>query len=291
MKTITFLNNKGGVGKTASVTTIAHMLAAEFHQKVLLIDLDPQMNTTCMFGDIDFIELFFAIYKGKDNVYQKEGQKQKSVENLLLDKDLDIHECICHTEYENLDFIPSYLTLSAAEDRIKSDVTTPQQFRLKKHLAALQDEYDYCIIDSSPSLSVTNINGLVSADEVYIPLRCDGGSLLGVAIIMNTFEAVIEYNPNIKIGGMFFTQWDGRKNVSKTVYELLEQIFGEHILPVTISTSKNIEECSLMQKPLLEYDNGKNKCRATRDYMKLTEYIHAGVICDTLGKRGQYGEI
>ena len=109
MKTILFLNNKGGVGKTASVTTVAHMLAAVHHRRVLLVDLDPQMNSTCMFSEVDFIELFNGIYRGTCT------KKQKSVEDLLLDRELDIHECIRHTEYENLDMIPSFITLSEAE--------------------------------------------------------------------------------------------------------------------------------------------------------------------------------
>lgn len=267
MKTIIFLNNKGGVGKTASVTSIAHILATEFNKKVLLIDLDPQMNSSCMFSEIDFIELFYSIYKGR-NV-----NKNKSVEDLLLDRDMDIHECIRHTDYENLDIIPSYLTLSEVEERMKADVRLPQQFKLKKHLKNIQDEYDYCIIDSSPSLSIININGLAAADKLYIPLRCDGGSLLGTAIIMNLFNIVSELNEKLEIGGMFFTQWNGRKNVSKSVYEVLNEVFGEYILPITIGTSKNVEECSLMQVPLLAYDNGKNKSKVTEDYLKLSRYI------------------
>lgn len=267
MKTIIFLNNKGGVGKTASVTTIAHMLATKYNKKTLLIDLDPQMNSTTMYSEVDFVSLFYNIYKGTCQ------NNQKSVEDLLLKRVDDVHECIRHTKYQNLDIIPSYLTLSEAEELMKADVKTPQQFRLKKYLNSLQDEYDYCIIDSSPSVSIINVNGLVAADEVYVPLRCDGGSLLGVAIIMNLFETVSEYNTDLKMGGMFFTQWNGRKNVSKSVYELLSEMFGNYILPIAISTSKNLEESSLVQEPLLAYDSGKNKCKATQDYLALTEYI------------------
>ncbi len=267
MKTIIFLNNKGGCGKSASATSVSHMLAAGFGKKVLLADLDPQMNSTSLFSDVDFVQLFMQTYKGTG------GIRQKSVEDLLLNRDMDIHECIRHTEYANLDIIPSYLTLSEAEERMKADVKSPQQFQLQRHLRAVQDEYDYCILDSSPSVSIINVNGLVAADEVYLPLRCDGGSLLGVAITMNLVETVSEYNPDLKVGGMFFTQWNSRKNVSKAVYDLLEEMFGQYILPVTIRPSKNIEEGSLVQKPLLAYDSGKRKSGVTEDYMKLTEYI------------------
>ena len=171
----------------------------------------------------------------------------KNIETLLLNRNVDIHDCILHTDYENLDIIQSCLTLSEAEERIKGDVISPQQFKLKRHLKKVEDEYDYCIIDTSPSLSIININGLVAADEIYIPLKCDGGSLLGVAIIMSIVDVVRESNPELKV--------------------------GEYIIPITIATNKNIEEGSLMQIPLLAYDNGKNKCKATKDYIELTEYI------------------
>ena len=269
MENLIFFNNKGGVGKTASVTTIAHILATEFQKKVLLIDLDPQMNTTCLYSEVDFLQLFAKVYNG-ENVHTPGS---KSVEDLLMDREMDIHDAIKKTEYENLDIIPSYLTLSETEERMKADVKTPQQFRLQKHLKAVQNEYDYCIMDSSPSVSIVNINGLAAADRVYLPVRCDGVSLLGVAITMNLVQTVQEYNPRLKIGGIFFTQWNGRKNVSKTVYELLQEAFGNYILPTNISVTKNIEEGSLVQKPLLAYDNGKEKCRATKEYMQLTKYI------------------
>ncbi|MFR6456232.1 MAG: ParA family protein [Roseburia faecis] len=264
MKTIVFLNNKGGVGKTASTTTIVHMMATKFNKKVLLIDLDPQMNSSVMFSEIDFVSIFESVYLGKKDF------AEKGIEKLFKDDSADIHDCIVHTSYENLDIIPSCLTLSEAEEAMKAQVVVPQQFKLQNHLAKIKDEYDYCIIDTSPSVSIININGLNAADELYIPLRCDGGSLLGVGIIMNLFNTVKSFNPNLKIGGMFFTQWNGRKNVSKSVYALLEQYFGKYIMPVSISTSKDMEECTLTQEPLLEYSPNS---KVTKEYLKLTEYI------------------
>lgn len=267
MKTIVFLNNKGGVGKTASATTVAHMMTQEFGQKVLLIDLDPQMNTTTMFANIDFMDLFKSIYK------KEEKKSSKSVEDLLLNRDLDIHECIMKTDYNNLDLIPSYITLSECDERLKADVTSPQQFKLKNHLKKINDEYDYCIIDSSPSVNIVNINGLTAADEVYIPLRCDGYSLLGVAMAMRLFKTVSEYNEGLKIGGMFFTQWNSRANVDKTAFAMLNNCFSEYLIPIKIGVSKNVKECSFCQQPLLAYDDGKNKNVVTLEYLELTKYI------------------
>ena len=172
MKTIIFFNNKGGVGKTSTVNTVSHMMAEYFGKRVLNIDLDPQMNCSMMFSEINFTEIFEDICKGRNS------GNHIGVGKLLLDKDADIQDCIVKTKYKNLDIIPSCLTLSKTEDIIKSDVASPQQFKLKNKLAQLDDEYDYCIIDTSPSLSLINMNGLAAADELYIPLKCDGGSLL-----------------------------------------------------------------------------------------------------------------
>ncbi len=271
MKVIVFLNNKGGVGKTASATAVAHIMAHEFNKKVLLIDLDPQMNTTSMFSKVDFIDLFLSIYKGEN---RKSG---KSVEDLLLDRNIDIHECIQKTQYTNLDIIPSYITLAECEERLKADVTTPQQFRLKTHLLDVQNEYDYCIIDSSPSINIININGLVAADRVYIPLRCDGYSLLGASMAMRLFNTVSAYNEKLQVGGMFFTQWNERARVDKDMYKLLKEYFGEYfgnyLMPIKICTSKNVRECSFEQRPLLDYDKGKNKNIVTLQYIELTKMI------------------
>lgn len=267
MKTLIFLNNKGGVGKTATVTTIAHMLAQKYNKKVLVIDLDPQGNSTSMYSHIDYIDLFWSIYQG---TYRKSG---KSVEDLLLNRIEDVHDCIKHTKYPNLDIIPSYLSLSECEALMKADVTTPQQFRLKKYLSEVQNEYDYCIIDTSPSISLINVNGLIAADKMYIPTKCDGNSLSGVAMAMNLYRTVSEYNTSLKIGGIFFTQWKGLKNVSKSAHSLLNEVFSEHLLPITIGISKNIEESSYEQTPLLDYDRAKNKNKVTNDYINLVEHI------------------
>ena len=266
MKTIVMINNKGGVGKTNSVTAISHILSQRLNKRVLMVDLDPQMNMTSMFCDVDFIDLFSNLYNGSME------KAAPSVEDLLMDSGMDVNECILHTKYAGLDMIPAFLTLSEAEERLKADVRTPQQFRLRYHLDKLKDQYDFCIIDTSPSVSILNINGLAAAQEVFVPLRCDGGSLLGATITKNLIETVRTYNPGLRMGGMFFTQWNGRKNVSKTVYELMEAAFGETLLPYTIRVSKDVEESTLAQVPILDY---APRAAVTGDYIALAEYIAA----------------
>ena len=267
MKKIAFLNNKGGVGKTASVVTVAHMLATEYHKKTLIVDLDPQGNSSSMYADVDVINLLQQLLAG-NNV----NAGQKSIQDLLLDYQLDPHVAIHKTKYDNLDIIPAFLTLSEIEERLKADIQMPQQFRLKNHLEKLEEEYDYCIIDCSPSISIININGLAAADIVYIPIRCDAWSAVGITIAKNLIDTVKNYNPSLRLGGVFFTQYEAYKNVSKTVLEILQAFLGPDLMDIKISKSKLMEEMTYTQQPLLEYDSKRN-APVTLDYLKLTEYI------------------
>lgn len=267
MKIIAFLNNKGGVGKTASATTVAHMLATKFQQKVLQIDLDPQGNTSSLYDEMDVI----SILKGM-LTHTPIDNPEKTVEDLFIDSELDIHKTIKHTEYPNLDIIPALLTLAEIEEQLKADIRLPQQFRLKNHLKAIQDEYDFCILDCSPSISIININGLAAANDVYIPLRCDAWSSIGMCIARNLIETVQMYNSDLTLKGVFFTQWEARKMVSQNIYKILLAFLKDLLLPCTIRKSARIEELSYLQKPLLAYDpNAKEG--VTKDYLALTEYI------------------
>lgn len=268
MKVISFLNNKGGVGKTASTATVSHMISAVYNKKVLLIDMDPQGNCSSLFSQINTLDLFVNLLNDIPNY-----SEEKTVEDLLLDSELDIHKAIKKTEYNNLDIIPALLTLSECEERLKADIRTPQQFRLKAHLDKIADEYDYCLIDCSPSINILNINALVASNEVYIPLKCDAWSATGMCIARKLVKTVSSYNNNLKLAGCFFTVWEGQKNVSKTTYDLISSLLSDLVLPVKISKSKLVEELSYTKIPLLIYDNGKTKNKVTQDYLDLTKYI------------------
>lgn len=307
MRKIAFINNKGGVGKTASVTTMAHMLWKLHGKKVLVVDMDPQSNASAMFTDTLWMNLMFSILpdefcalssEQKDDLYRAEMQEklaslpkdwtddqkreyleelQLSVEDLLLDNDMDPHRVIRHTKYEGLDIIQAQLTLAEAEGRLKADVVIPQQYKLREQLKKIEDEYDYCLIDCSPSISLLNINALVAADEIYIPMRCDGNSAIGCAISLQLITNVRQfYRPDIKVDGIFFTQYNTLANVSKVVEELLASIMTNvEILPFKIGRSKLLEENTYEQLPLLDVDAGKNKTKVTLAYMDLVEYIMA----------------
>lgn len=266
MKTITFMNAKGGTGKTASCSTVAHAIAQRDY-RVLIVDLDPQSNSSSLYSEVDFFKIFFQILKNEPN-----PDKELSVEDLLMDSTLDPHLCIKHTEYPGLDIIPAFLTLSEVEERLKADTRTPQQFKLRMQLEKIQDEYDFCFIDCGPSVSLLNINALAASEEVYIPARCDGGSMIGVAIATKLIETVQTYNPMLHIGGIFLTQFMGNMNVGKTSYEILDTAFGDAFLPITIGVSKNLMENTYEQRPLFSFDQ---KSKVAKNYKELVDYILA----------------
>lgn len=277
MKVIAFYNQKGGVGKTASALAVSDILAEKYKKKVLIVDLDAQANTSLFFGKVKAGEYMQAMLLSLPISQEKIGL---SIENLLLDASLDIHDVIQHTQYPGLDLIPSFLTLSACENRIQADITSPQQFRLKKHFSKIMDEYDYCILDCSPSISLVNINGLAMADWVYSPMKADAFSICGMATVKDLIESVSQYNPTLKFAGAFFTQWEN-KRITRTLLDFLQKNIPNYLLPIRIPKSKLIEEVTVAQKALYSYDRGyKSKetgehlpSHVTQEYIKLTEDI------------------
>ena len=158
MRTITFINNKGGVGKSSSSVIVAHMLT-QMGKKVLFVDVDPQGNSSSIFSDLDVIDLLANMIQGT------ETNQEVTVQDLFINSKMDIHEAIRKTRYENLDVIPALLTLAEIEEQLKADIKMPQQFRLKNHFKKIENEYDYCVIDCSPSISILNVNALAAADK------------------------------------------------------------------------------------------------------------------------------
>ena len=253
------------MGKSASVITIAHMMA-EKGLKVLLVDIDPQGNTSNMFSEVDVITLL------TNRLLNIPETDIPSVGDLFVNRNADIKKCIRKTDYEGLDIIPSLLTLSEIEEQLKADITTPQQFRLKKHLEKVKDEYDFCLIDCSPSINILNVNALVASDSVYVPILCEAWSAIGMTSIKNLIEVVQDYNPGLKFEGYFFTQWSRTENVNISVYNLLSQYTFDYMIPLTIARSKLVKEMSVLQVPIKEMDKNARE-KITRDYLKLTDYI------------------
>jgi len=196
-KVIAVFNQKGGVGKTTTNVNLSASIA-QMGKKVLVLDLDPQGNTTSGYG-IDKNEVENTIYE------------------VMLDG-LDIKEAIISTEFENVDIVASATELAGAE--IELSEIDDREFILKKALSGVKDNYDYIFIDCPPSLGMLTINSLTSVDSVLIPIQCEYYALEGVSQLMETIKLVkSRLNPDLEIQGVVLSMFDGRANLSIQVVE------------------------------------------------------------------------
>lgn len=270
MKTLAIFNVKGGVGKTTTATTIAHILATEHNKKVLLVDLDPQSNTTTLFSNekLDVLSLLKRVFLQNDLSALKVFPL--TIGDLLLDPTLDVNKVIQDTQYENLKILPAFLDLAEIEEQLKADIRTPQQFRLKMHLDKVSDDFDYCILDLSPSINIININGLAMTDYVFTPLRCDLWGIAGYCIAKNLISTVSNYNPHLRLGGCFFVQFQSNSSISRQMREFMLTVMKDQYIDIPIRKCVKVEEMTYEHRALADYSK---RSTATEDYRNLTEYI------------------
>lgn len=245
------INIKGGVGKTTTICCLAEILA-ELNHKVLLIDADPQANTSQLF-----------------NKYQTHD---KTINDIYLYKGTDINyenikECIQKTDYENIDIISSTEELTFTCNNIAYDTSRAQQYILKKAISYIKDEYDMILIDNTPFFNILSINTLCASDYVLTPVQANGFSYAGLTMllaqILNTKD---EFNPNLQFLGVFFTNVNPRKVVFKDLYEAYQNEIGDKFISQYIRQDKNVDESSTAFVPLLKYNKNSN---AVKDYRKL----------------------
>lgn len=270
MKTYAFLNVKGGVGKTTSATTIAHILATDFGKKVLLIDLDPQGNCSSLFSkkEINYTEVLARVLEKGDLSLLKEYPQ--SVGDILINPNLDIRNVIYDTEYDNLYLIPSFIDLSEIESQLKADIKSPQQFRLKHQLDKINNKFNYCIIDCSPAVNLVNINGLVCANYVFAPLKCDQWGFAGYCIAQSLVEAVKDYNSQLTDIRCFLTQWDSRTVIAKSIRETVKNALGRYFIDIQIRKCIRAEEVTYSKKALTDFAENST---VAQDYKKLTKFL------------------
>lgn len=248
-KIIALTNQKGGVGKTTSAVNIAASLAVS-EIKTLLIDMDPQANTSTGIAEI--------IKKRAEN----------TIYETLVDE-IPIKDTITKTTFNHLDAILSTNDLVGAEIELVSVIA--RELELKKALAKVKRRYDYIIIDCPPSLGLLTLNSLTAANALIIPIQAEYYALEGLGQLLNTIRLVQQYlNKNLKIAGVLVTMFDGRLNLSRQVLDEVKSYFGDKLFKTVIHRNVRLGEAPSFGKPALLYD--ANSVGA-QDYMALIEEI------------------
>ena len=245
-KVIAVFNQKGGVGKTTTNVNLSASIG-KIGKKVLVLDLDPQGNTTSGYG-IDKSSVESTIYE------------------VMLDG-LEMRNAILNTEFENVDIVASATELSGAE--IELTTIENREFILKNAIETVKENYDYIFIDCPPSLGMLTINSLTAVDSVLIPIQCEYYALEGVSQLMETIKLVkSRLNPDLDIQGVVLSMFDGRANLSIQVVEEVKKYFKGSVYTTLIPRNVRLAEAPSHGKPVLYYDA---RCRGSEAYMELAE--------------------
>ena len=229
---IAIANQKGGVGKTTTSINLSAALGAK-GKKVLVIDTDPQGNTTSGYG-IDKNELDYSVY------------------DLMLGE-CSVHDCIIKNVINNVSIIPSNVDLSAIE--IELIGKEQKEYILKKEIDYVKDMYDFIIIDCPPSLSMLTINSMTTANSILVPIQCEYYALEGLSDLLHTVNLVQErLNPELAMEGVVFTMFDARTNLSNQVVENVKNYLGQNVYKTVIPRNVRLAEAPSYGQPINVYD-------------------------------------
>ena len=241
-----FCNQKGGVGKTTSAINIATGLA-QSNQQVLLIDIDPQGNATSGLG-IDKKSVSKTIYH-------------------IIIEEIHIKESIVRTGLDNLSIVPSNTDLSGAEIELISFIG--REFRLRRALESVIEEFDFIFIDCPPSLGLLTVNALTASDFIFIPLQCEYYALEGLGQLLGTHSLVKKnLNSNLEVGGVLLTMADFRTKLTEQVIQEVRNYFHEKVFDTVIPRSVRLSEAPSFGKPGIIYDK---KSKGAKSYLDATK--------------------
>lgn len=255
---VALTNQKGGVGKTTTAVNLAAALS-ETGKKVLLIDLDPQGNSSTSLG------------------IEKNGIKHSTYE--ILAGHSSLKKAILHSTLENLAIIPATADLSGAEIELANEPR--REHRLRERLdEKIIHNFDLVFIDCPPSLGLLTLNALVASQGAIIPVQCEFLALEGLSQLMRTIEIVRKrLNPDLQITGILLTMVDKRAKLTRQVANEVEKFFPEHIFSVTIPRNITVSESQSFGKPLISFDK---KSKAAKAYQKLAKEFSKRVSSDKI---------
>lgn len=251
-KVMAIINQKGGVGKSTTAINLSAALG-ELGKQVLLVDLDPQGNSSSGLG----IE---------------KSQVHNCVYDVLLN-DVPIEDVIIPDVSEGLDLVPATINLAGAEVELVSEMA--RENRLKDAVGSLRGKYDYVFIDCPPSLGLLTVNALVAADKLLIPIQCEFYALEGVTKLLDSMKRVkTRLNPTLDIFGVLLTMYDGRTTLSRQVAEEVRGYFGKTVFAALIPRTVKLSEAPSFGQPITQYDPSGKGAQSYMDLAK--EVVHRG---------------